>query len=154
MSATVALVVQLFYAWRIQRLSGSRILSGVIVFVRDTPWRNTGQRILTASSAGFRTGWWWDRVRRSGTMRSTSLRPAGMTLGEQMKIYNPSLLDLAHFKGPVIVSVWSPVRRRVTSKLIFPTDVAPGQHSRGLADCGVHDNFGPCLCASQNRTAR
>lgn len=77
-----------------------------------------------------------------------------LTLGEQMKIYNPSLLDLAHFKGPVIVSVWSFVRRGVTSKLTFPTDLAPGQHSRGLTDCGVHDDPGPYLCASENRTVR
>ena len=31
--------------------------------------------------------------------------PANFILGKQMKIYNPSLLNLAHFKGPVIVSV-------------------------------------------------
>lgn len=37
MSATEALVVQLFYARRIQRLSGSHILSGVIAFVRNQP---------------------------------------------------------------------------------------------------------------------
>ncbi|EPT04384.1 hypothetical protein FOMPIDRAFT_1046251 [Fomitopsis schrenkii] len=57
MSATEALAVQLFYAWRIQRASGSRILA-------------------IAQASG------------------------GIAFGAQ--IYNPSLLDLAQFKGPVI----------------------------------------------------
>ncbi|KZT65564.1 hypothetical protein DAEQUDRAFT_676541 [Daedalea quercina L-15889] len=38
MSATIALVVQIFYAWRILRLSSSRLLSGVICVVRLEYW--------------------------------------------------------------------------------------------------------------------
>lgn len=66
MSAVIALVVQVFYAWRILRLSGSRILSGIIVL------------LAVAQAAG------------------------GIAFGAQMKIYNPSLLNLSQFKGPVI----------------------------------------------------
>ncbi|KAH9836490.1 uncharacterized protein C8Q71DRAFT_857726 [Rhodofomes roseus] len=73
MSAIVALVVQVFYAWRILRLSGSRILSGIIVF------------LAVAQAAG------------------------GIAFGAQMKIYNPSLLKLSQFKGPVITWLLSSI---------------------------------------------
>ena len=77
MSATIALVVQLFYAWRIQRLSGSRVLSGMIVFVSGQPPRTTEDQVLTTSAAGFRTSCWRDCVRCPGTtmIRPNSLRP-------------------------------------------------------------------------------
>ena len=38
MCAVVSLVVQSFYAWRIFRLGKSRLLVGVVVFVRRSPY--------------------------------------------------------------------------------------------------------------------